>query len=162
MSERRAIQKQPMPLFVASIEQAGADRGDEWAARRLTQRFWPGALTIVPERRRRSRHARFAGGDTIARARAWRPAIREMAAQLGPLTGTSANIAGREECHTAEQVRAQLGDAVDLIVDAPIDATGTPSTIVDCTRGGPGPCAARRRDQPRSDRLGRWPERSLI
>jgi L-threonylcarbamoyladenylate synthase len=57
-----------------------------------------------------------------------------MALQLGPLTGTSANIAGREECHTADEVRAQLGDAVDLIVDAPLAASGRPSTIADATR----------------------------
>jgi tRNA A37 threonylcarbamoyladenosine synthetase subunit TsaC/SUA5/YrdC len=57
-----------------------------------------------------------------------------MSAQLGPLTGTSANIAGREECHTAAEVRAQLGDSIDLIIDASVDAAGRPSTIVDCTR----------------------------
>ena len=44
--------------------------------------------------------------------------LREMAEQLGPLTGTSANIAGREECHTADEVRSQLGESVDFIVDA--------------------------------------------
>jgi L-threonylcarbamoyladenylate synthase len=56
-----------------------------------------------------------------------------MAAQLGPLTGTSANIAGREECHSAAEVLAQLDGAVDLVVDAPVVAVGMPSTIVDCT-----------------------------
>jgi tRNA A37 threonylcarbamoyladenosine synthetase subunit TsaC/SUA5/YrdC len=59
--------------------------------------------------------------------------LRELAFELGPITATSANIAGREECHAAAEVRAQLGDAVDLLVDAPVAASGRPSTIVDCT-----------------------------
>ena len=80
------------------------------------------------------------------------PVLRELAAQLGPLTGTSAKSPAREECHTAAEVRAQLGDAVDLIVDAPVDATGRPSTIVDCTDAGARAGAARRRDLRESDR----------
>ena len=62
--------------------------------------------------------------------------LRELAAELGPITGTSANIAGREECRTAAEVRTQLGESIDFIVDAPIDATGVPSTIVDCSEPG--------------------------
>jgi L-threonylcarbamoyladenylate synthase len=128
--------RQPMPLFVASVAQAEliADVND--VARRLMRRFWPGALTIVLRKKPTYRTPAAADGDTIGVRASGDAALREMASQLGPLTGTSANIAGRAECHTAEQVRAQLGDAVDLIVDAPVDATGRPSTIVDCTEAG--------------------------
>jgi L-threonylcarbamoyladenylate synthase len=124
---------QPMPVFVASLEQAGLIAELNDVARRLIQRFWPGALTIVLRKKPSFETLAVAGGDTIGVRAPRDPALRELASQLGPLTGTSANIAGREECHTAAEVRAQLGDAVDLIVDAPIDATGRPSTIVDCT-----------------------------
>ncbi len=125
--------QQPMPIFVAAIEQAEliADVND--VARRLMQRFWPGALTIVLPKKASYQTRAAAGGDTIGVRAPGDPVLRELAAQLGPLTGTSANIAGREECSTADEVRAQLGDAVDVIVDAPVDATGRPSTIVDCT-----------------------------
>jgi L-threonylcarbamoyladenylate synthase len=125
--------KQPMPIFVATVEQAEliADVND--VARRLMLRFWPGALTIVLPKKPSYETRAAAGGDTIGLRAPGDPVLRELASQLGPLTGTSANIAGREECHTAGEVRAQLGDAVDLIVDAPVEATGRPSTIVDCT-----------------------------
>ena len=126
--------KQAMPLFVASIEQAELIAEMNDSARRLAHRFWPGALTIVLTKKRRYESRALAGGKTVAVRAPADPAIREMAAQLGPLTGTSANIAGREECHTAAEVLEQLGDAVDLIVDAPVAAAGMPSTIVDCTR----------------------------
>ena len=87
-------------------------------------RLYPGLSILGRSHTRATR--RPAPGKTVAHS------LRE--AQLGPLTGTSANIAGREECHTAAEVLEQLGDAVDLIVDAPVAAADMPSTIVDCTR----------------------------
>jgi L-threonylcarbamoyladenylate synthase len=124
---------QPMPVLVASAEQAGLIAELDDVARRLMQRFWPGALTIVLRKRPSFETRAVAGGDTIGIRAPRAHVLCELASQLGPLTGTSANIAGREECHTGAEVRAQLGDAVDLIIDAPIDATGRTSTIVDCT-----------------------------
>jgi L-threonylcarbamoyladenylate synthase len=125
--------QQPMPLFVASIQQAALIAEVNDVARRLAERFWPGALTIVLRKKPSYETRAVAGGDTIGVRAPADPFLREAAMQLGPLTGTSANVAGREECHTAAEVREQLGDAVDLIVDAPLDATGKPSTIVDAT-----------------------------
>lgn len=124
---------QPMPLFVASIGQAEmiADVND--AARRLMRRLWPGALTIVLRKKPSYDTRAVAGGDTVGVRAPRDPVLRELASQLGPLTATSANVAGRDECHTAADVWEQLGDAVDLIVDAPVDAAGQPSTVVDCT-----------------------------
>ena len=128
--------KQPLPFLVASVEQAELIAEVNDVARRLMQRFWPGALTIVLRKRQAYETRAAAGGDTVGVRVPADPALRELASQAGPLTGTSANIAGRDECHTAADVRAQLGDAVDLIVEAPIDATGRPSTVVDCTEPG--------------------------
>ncbi len=124
---------QPMPLFVASIAQAELITEMTPAARRLAERFWPGALTIVLKTKPAYVTRAAAGGDTVGLRVPAEPFLREAARQLGPLTGTSANIAGREECRTAAEVRAQFGDAVDLIVDATVAATGQPSTVVDCT-----------------------------
>jgi L-threonylcarbamoyladenylate synthase len=124
---------QALPIFVASIEQAALVAVVSAVARKLMQRFWPGALTIVLPKSPIYDTRAAAGGDTIAVRAPGDPVLREIASQLGPITGTSANIAGQPECHTAADVRAQLGDAVDYIVDAPIDATSVPSTIVDCT-----------------------------
>ena len=124
---------QPMPIFVASIEQAELIAEVNGVARLLMQHFWPGALTIVLSKKSSYNTRAVAGGNTIGVRAPGDAVLRELASQLGPLTGTSANIAGREECHTAGEVEAQLGAAVDLIVDAPVEATGQPSSIVDCT-----------------------------
>ncbi|MDP9238620.1 MAG: L-threonylcarbamoyladenylate synthase [Chloroflexota bacterium] len=124
---------QPMPLFVASTEQAGLIADMPETARLLAAKFWPGALTLVLRKKTSFQTRAAASGDTVGVRMPDDPFLLEAAAQLGPLTGTSANIAGREECHTAAEVRAQLGDAIDLVVDGPVTATGRPSTIVDCT-----------------------------
>jgi L-threonylcarbamoyladenylate synthase len=125
--------KQPLPLFVGSLEQALLVVESNEASDALAAKFWPGALTIVLRKRPAFETRAAAGGDTVGVRMPDDALLRELALDLGPITGTSANIAGREECHSAAEVRAQLGDAVDLIVDAPVAASGKPSTIVDCT-----------------------------
>ena len=103
-------------------------------ARQLMQVFWPGPLTLVflassviPPRLtagmgkigiRISSHA-------IAQALAW---------GLGhPITATSANLSGREECIQAQAVLHQIGTQLDMIIDAGSTAGGQGSTIVDIT-----------------------------
>lgn len=124
---------QPLPVFVASAEQAELVVEMTAPARALAERFWPGQLTIVLPKKPSYATAAAASGDTIGVRVPDDPVIREMAAQLGPLTGTSANVSGEREAHSAAEVRAQLGDDVDLVVDAPVQASGRPSTVVDCT-----------------------------
>jgi L-threonylcarbamoyladenylate synthase len=133
---KRRDPAEPLPLFVADDSQAEliADVSD--AARALTRRFWPGALTIVVPLRPSFRTPAAAGGDTVGVRAPGDPVLREIAAQLGPLTGTSANLAGAPEAHSAAEARAQLGDAVDMVVDARVEASGVPSTVVDCSQPG--------------------------
>jgi L-threonylcarbamoyladenylate synthase len=132
---------QAMPIFVASRAQSETIGMMNDAARILAAAFWPGALTIVVRKQPSYDSRALAGGDTVALRVPGDERLRRLCEEVGPLTGTSANIAGREECHTAAEVRAQLGDAgapgVDLIVDAAVDAAGRPSTIVDCTQDPP-------------------------
>ena len=130
---KRRDRSQPLPVFVASVDQACLVAKWNDAAQRLADAFWPGALTIVLPCAPAFRTLASAGTDTIAVRVADHPALREIAAQLGPLTGTSANRSGQPECRTAAEVRAQLGGTVDAIVDAPVSGDAPPSTVVDCT-----------------------------
>lgn len=127
---------QAMPVFVADMEQAEQLGVFNKSARALASAFWPGALTIVVPVRAGYSSRALAGGSTVALRAPGDERIRKLCMAVGPLTGTSANIAGREECHRADEVRGQLGERVDLIVDAPMDAAGQPSTIVDCSEPG--------------------------
>jgi L-threonylcarbamoyladenylate synthase len=50
-----------------------------------------------------------------------------------PLATTSANRSGHPAACTAEEVAAQLGSDVDLILDAGLCPGGVASTVVDCS-----------------------------
>ena len=54
------------------------------------------------------------------------------AAQI-PITATSANLSGENECTTAIAVRDQLGMRIPIIVDGGVSPREIASTIVDLT-----------------------------
>lgn len=128
---------QPTPLLIASEEMApaiGASVSSE--AQALMAAFWPGALTIILAKAQTFRS--LAVGETVGLRVPDHPLPRELSRLLGsPITGTSANIAGGAQPLTADDVRAQLGDAVDLVIDGGRCPGGRPSTVVDCTESPP-------------------------
>ena len=63
---------------------------------------------------------------------------RELSRLLGaPITGTSANLSGGPSPHTAEEVRRQIGDSVDLIIKGGPPPDGLASTVLDITQTPP-------------------------
>ena len=52
---------------------------------------------------------------------------------MGPLPVTSANVSGLPEATNVGEIRDQLGDAIDLILDGGPARGGPPSTVVDCS-----------------------------
>ena len=103
-------------------------------ARDLANRFWPGPLSLVLTRSEAMPDAATAGGNTVALRVPNHPVPRAIARRLGaPITGTSANPSGQPAATTASKVREQLGDAVDLVVDAGESPIGEGSTILDVT-----------------------------
>jgi L-threonylcarbamoyladenylate synthase len=125
---------QSMPLLIASPHDLALVATDVPAvARRLIGQFWPGALTIVLAKTPTFRSLAVAG-DTVALRVPDHPVPRELVRLLGtPITGTSANIAGGPEPLTADDVRSQLGDVLDLILDGGRCPGARPSTVIDCT-----------------------------
>ena len=124
----------PLPLFVSDLDVAGRYAVLNDTARRFAARFWPGALTIVCKKQPDFESEALAGGETVALRVPDHPLALEVLRGLGgPITGTSANRSGGPDPDTAEEVRRQLGDEVDLVVDAGACPGGVSSTIVDCT-----------------------------
>jgi L-threonylcarbamoyladenylate synthase len=125
-----------LPLFVDGLEMALqiADLNDQ--ARRLAAAFWPGALTIVANKRPDFASVALGGGETIALRAPDSELALDVARRLGrPVTGTSANRSGGPDPDTADEVRRQLGGRIDLIVDGGACRLGVSSTVVDCTGG---------------------------
>lgn len=128
----------PLPLFVADAAMAGRIAVLTDNARRLMDRFWPGALTIVVSKQDGFSSEALAGGATVALRAPDRPrTLAVIRALNAPITGTSANLSGGCDPDTAAEVQAQIGDKLDLIVDGGSCPVGIPSTIVDCTTDEP-------------------------
>ncbi len=123
----------PLIVHVADMEEARALGHFNEIATSLAARFWPGALTLVVERRRPSPIADLAvaGLETIAlRVPANDIARRVIAASERPIAAPSANPSGRLSPTTAQAVAAELGERVALILDGGAAALGIESTIV--------------------------------
>lgn len=135
-AKKRELDK-AVPLLIASPGDLASVASEvPEVARKLIDAFWPGALTLVLRKAERFRS--LAVGETVAVRVPDHPVPRELARLLGaPITGTSANVSGGAEALSAKEVRVQLGDAVDLIIDGGRCPGGRPSTVVDCTSGAP-------------------------
>jgi L-threonylcarbamoyladenylate synthase len=104
------------------------------ALRAVAARFWPGPLTAVVARGPRTPRGVTGGQETVAVRVPAHPLARAILAAFGgALAAPSANRFGLISPTTAEHVRADLGDAVDLIVDGGPARVGVESTIVDLT-----------------------------
>jgi len=105
------------------------------AAAALAGAFWPGGLTIVVDQRPGANLPReLTGGlPTIGLRMPDHACPRALAAAIGPLPVTSANLSGRPPAADAAEIAEQLGDAVDCIIDGGPAHGGPASTVVDCT-----------------------------
>lgn len=105
------------------------------AARRLAAAFWPGPLTLVLRRAPGFRGAGSAEDETVGvRIPNLEPARALIRAAGGALAVTSANLSGQPSPRTAQEAAAQIGRAVDLILDGGPCPGGVESSVVDCSR----------------------------
>jgi L-threonylcarbamoyladenylate synthase len=132
-AKRRPPEK-AVAVLLADAAQAAALGEMSPAARVLAERFWPGGLTLVLPVRPGVRLPRVlaANAPTIGVRVPDHSCPRELAAALGPLPTTSANLSGQADAGDAAEVAALLGDAVALVIDGGPIRGGAASTVVDC------------------------------
>ena len=101
-------------------------------AEALARAFWPGPLTMLLPRGPRIPDA-VTGGRPMVGIRVPDHALAlELLDRFGSgVAAPSANRFGRVSPTTADHVRAELGEAVDLVLDGGPSAVGVESTIVD-------------------------------
>jgi L-threonylcarbamoyladenylate synthase len=97
----------------------------------LARRFWPGPLTILVPKRPDLPEA-VSATSTIGVRVPDHEIARSLLRAAGPLAVTSANLSGHSSPTTAQEVFAQLGGRIELIIDGGKTPGGTPSTLVDC------------------------------
>jgi L-threonylcarbamoyladenylate synthase len=133
-AKRRPVD-QAVVLLLADAGQTGSL--GEWppSAEALATAFWPGGLTlIVAQRPGANLPSELTGGrPTVGLRLPDHPAPQALAAALGPLPVTSANLSGLPEASDAAEISSQLGEAIDLILDGGPARGGPPSTVVDCS-----------------------------
>jgi L-threonylcarbamoyladenylate synthase len=101
-------------------------------ARRLMDKFWPGALTLIVPKRSRVPDL-LSGGSTIGVRLPAFDLTRRLLTLTGPLAVTSANRSGQPAPRSAAGVLEQLESRIHAVLDGGV-TEGTPSTVVDCSR----------------------------
>jgi L-threonylcarbamoyladenylate synthase len=100
-------------------------------AKKLVDRFWPGPLTAVLSKKDEVPDIVTAGLPTVAIRMPDHPmALALIKESKCPIAAPSANPFGYLSPTTAEHVRDQLGDQVDLILDGGPCPVGVESTII--------------------------------
>jgi L-threonylcarbamoyladenylate synthase len=125
---------QPFPLLIAHVRQLTAlAESVPDIAWFFADRFWPGGVTLVLSKAD-SVPAYVAPGSTVAVRVPDHPICLTLLERLdGPLIGTSANISGHPAALTADEVRQQLEERVDLVIDGGRCPGGKESTVLDVT-----------------------------
>jgi len=127
----RPIEK-AIPVLIADaddMEKIGIDIPD--IAYQLAARFWPGPLTVVVPKKPTLPES-VSATETVGVRVPDHEVARALLRAAGPMAVTSANISGQPSPSTAQEVLAQLGGRIDLILDGGTTPGGVPSTLVDC------------------------------
>lgn len=123
----------PLIVHVADIEVAKRYTTD-WspAAQTLAATYWPGPLTLVLPKTSNIPDVVTAGKQTVGLRAPDHPlALELLRAFDGPVAAPSANRSNRVSPTSAQHVREELGDSVDLILDGGPCAVGIESTVLD-------------------------------
>ncbi len=103
---------------------------------RLAEAFWPGPLTMILRRAAHVLDAVTGGLDTIALRIPDHPVALDLLERFGRgIAAPSANRHGRVSPTSADHVREELGDTVDIVLDGGACRIGIESTIVDLSSG---------------------------
>lgn len=139
-----------LPVIAADWQQAKAELPIAWnqQARKLAERFWPGALTIacgVIENDVKWLEGRVEVGIRVPD----HVYIQKLARKMGPLLMTSANRHGEDTPHTVEGAFGSLITAPSLAIDGGL-LSGAPSTLVNVNL-----------PEPKVERVGSIPESEI-
>jgi L-threonylcarbamoyladenylate synthase len=123
----------PLICHVAD-EQTARRYAANWSstASKLAQHFWPGPLTLVVPKTDAIVPEVTAGLETVGLRAPDHPLTLELLREFdGAIAGPSANQSSHISPTTAQHVRDELGDAVDLILDGGPCEVGIESTVLD-------------------------------
>lgn len=136
---KKRTRNMSLPILLADVAQVHEVAAEIPAyGWKLIDCFWPGALTLIVYRTRVIKDIITNGGDSVAIRMPNHPVPYALIKGSGmPLIGTSANISGEPAVTTAEAVKLQFKDTLDLVIDGIPAPKGIESTIIDATGEAP-------------------------
>ena len=124
----------PVPVLVGSWHTIdGLVYSVPESARLLIRAFWPGALSLVVQQAPSLQWDLGDAAGTVMLRMPLHPVAIELLREVGPMAVSSANVSGRAAAVTAADARDQLGNLVEVYLEAGPSARGAASTIVDLT-----------------------------
>jgi L-threonylcarbamoyladenylate synthase len=135
----RGRQSPPPVLIPSAITLPGLAMNLPGVTSELTDRFWPGGLTLIVDAQPSLTWDLGDTNGTVAVRVPNHPIALELLAETGPLAVSSANLTGQPAATNAAQAQAQLGDSVDVYLESVSEdsgasaSTGEASTILDLT-----------------------------
>lgn len=127
-------QDNPLIVHVASKNIDEYVKNIPDVANELIDKFWPGPLTLILEKRNIIPMETSANLDTIGIRMPSNKIAMELIKESGvPIAAPSANISGRPSPTNIERCVEDLKGRVDYILGGEISEVGLESTIVDCT-----------------------------
>lgn len=126
--------RKPLSIFIKSADEVKkyVDEANLTSyVKRIMEKYWPGALTIVFKKKDGSFDNITSGVSSIGIRI---PNDKDLLYILDnvdfPLAQTSCNISGEKEYKNADEIRKKIGDLVDLIADGGEVKDNIPSTIL--------------------------------
>jgi L-threonylcarbamoyladenylate synthase len=103
-------------------------------AETLMEFFWPGPLTLLFEAKESLPQSLLGNGNTVGVRFPKSELVLQLLRKIGsPITATSANISGKEDCRSGQELFATIGKQLDLVIDGGEAPGGKVSTIIDST-----------------------------
>lgn len=126
----------PTAIFAANLKDIEQYAHLNDAARRLSEKFLPGPLTLVLKARKQLGEPVVVEGKIGVR---WSsaPFIQKLVAAVTfPITATSANLSGDKDLETIEEIARAFGGKIDMYVDVGV-LDNPVSTVVDVSSDSP-------------------------
>lgn len=124
----------PPPVLVPDARTLdGLCRDVPAGVRDLVAAFWPGGLTVICQAQPSLAWDLGETHGTVAVRMPDHPAALALLRRTGPLAVSSANLTGQPAATTAAQAHEQLGESVQVYLEAGASPGGVPSSIVDAT-----------------------------
>lgn len=127
-------QGKPIPLLVKNLDMLSQIAENSVLASALSEKFWPGRLTMILNLTSILPELISCGSGKIALRISAHPFLKSLFELIDePLTSTSANLSGDQNLLDSEALIETFNSKVDLIVDSGKIPESRGSTIVDLT-----------------------------